>query len=128
MVKISSILPWKYWVIFVSSWLEREVSGKFPSTFCGQWNKKALTNSLGTAVTFYITIKIRFFLILKKSDLRELTIYTCTFIITIWKEILQKLMRHVNLFFQVIVFAVTFKWNESEKIHCTVVGAIWFKL
>lgn len=60
MVKISTILQWKYWVMFVSSLLVREVSGKFPSTFCGQWNKKALMNTLGMAVTFYIAIKISF--------------------------------------------------------------------
>lgn len=61
MVKISTILQWKYWVIFEPSWLEREISGKIPSTFCGQWNKKALMNSLGMAVIFYIAIKISFF-------------------------------------------------------------------
>lgn len=46
--------------LYLSSLLGSERSGKFPSSFCRQLNKKVLVNCLGRVVTFYIAIKNKF--------------------------------------------------------------------
>lgn len=49
--------------------------------------------------------------------------FTCTFIITVWKEIVQKIELH-KLTFKVIVFAIAFKWRKFEKTNCTFATAL----
>lgn len=44
--------------------------------------------------------------------------YTCTFLITVWDEILQKLTSFVNLFFALLIFGLNFKWIKYEKMDC----------
>lgn len=44
--------------------------------------------------------------------------YTCTFLITVWEEILQQLTSFVNLFFTRVVFGLNSKCIKYEKMDC----------